>query len=193
MTTTSVSKICSVAGCNFSNNRIRRGLCDFHWKQQKPLGFPTPEERFWSRINTLPGQGPNGDCWEWTGGLAGTGYGSIRFRTRYMSTHVLAWELTHNRRPATGCHILHSCDNRRCCNPIHLREGTPVENAQDATERQRRPVGEQATMSKLTANDVQWIREHGATQTLKAMARIFNVAPATISDAKLRRTWRWLD
>jgi len=33
--------------------------------------------------------------------------------------------------------ILHSCDNRKCCNPNHLRAGTGKDNYRDALERNR--------------------------------------------------------
>ena len=36
-----------------------------------------------------------------------------------------------------GKWLLHSCDNHSCCNPGHLRLGTPAENTNDMMTRRR--------------------------------------------------------
>ena len=35
--------------------------------------------------------------------------------------------------------VRHVCDNRKCCNPLHLLQGTQLENIQDMIERNRMP------------------------------------------------------
>lgn len=189
MTAKSISKVCSVDGCSYSQNRIRRGLCDVHWKLQKSDGgFPTPEEHFWSRVN----QAGDDECWEWTGSRSKSGYGSIRFRTRYVSTHILAWTLTNGREPLPGMYILHSCDNRPCCNPTHLREGSPRENTADMLQRDRYPVAENSPHRKLTISQVRWVRANHLTKTLKEMASALGVSASTVSDA-IHKTWRSIE
>jgi hypothetical protein len=58
--------------------------------------------------------------------------------------------------------VLHSCDTPKCCNPDHLRLGTPADNARDRKERGRNnsASNEANGRSKITDAQVAWIREH---------------------------------
>ena len=81
---------------------------------------------FWAKIALRePGR-----CWMWTGAKRRRGYGAIKRDRRVISAHRLAWASVHGDIPA-GMHILHTCDKPGCCNPAHLRVGTPAENMQD--------------------------------------------------------------
>jgi hypothetical protein len=92
---------------------------------------PSLEERFWSKVM----RGADGECWEWQGGRD-HGYGSIGRGKGSVRANRLSWEL-HNGPIPDGKHVLHTCDNRSCCNPAHLYIGTDVENARDRVERGR--------------------------------------------------------
>ncbi len=92
-------------------------------------------------------RGPN-QCWEWTAGTV-TGYGQLRIGDKLFLAHRIAWELFRGPIPP-GLWILHTCDNRPCCNPGHLWPGTDADNATD-----RDAKGRQA--SKLTNDEVREI------------------------------------
>lgn len=111
----------------------------------KPRKTKTPEERraarikrradaFWSQVKI---SSPD-KCWEWTGITNPvTGYGVYSFCGNHTrSTHRIAYSLTNGEIPE-GMYILHSCDNPKCCNPSHLRVGTPQENVKDRDKRGR--------------------------------------------------------
>lgn len=93
--------------------------------------------RFWERVNRSPGQGPNGDCWEWQAGQNGNGYGQLGVydsATRFASVltaHVISFRLHHGPVPK-GHYVLHRCDNPPCCNPDHLLSGTQKLNVEMA-------------------------------------------------------------
>lgn len=84
-------------------------------------------EKFWNNVDVC---GEN-DCWEWKAACNNiTGYG----HTSLGSSHRMAYKLKHGEIPA-GMWILHSCDNPKCCNPAHLRAGTPQDNVDDREKR----------------------------------------------------------
>jgi hypothetical protein len=119
----------------------------------------------------------SGDCWLWLGGVNGDGYGY--YKKQRVNRIALEAKLG---KPLKGL-ALHSCGNRLCCNPEHLREGTHKENMSDMTKdgthdgRNRR--GEKHPLSKLTDKDRVFIRESNLRGC--ELVSKFNVSPATIS------------
>lgn len=63
-------------------------------------------------------------------------YASCWFQGRYVDQHVRALILRTGEQP-NGRFALHSCDNKRCINPDHLRWGTQSDNMKDAVDRGR--------------------------------------------------------
>lgn len=77
--------------------------------------------RFWPKV----AKGPN--CWEWTAGKI-KGHGRLRGpNNSTLYAHRIAYELTHGPIPA-GMEVDHTCHNRGCVNPAHLRLATPKQN-----------------------------------------------------------------
>lgn len=86
--------------------------------------------RFWSKVDRRGGH----ECWNWTAGTFAQGYGQFWWNGGPQKAHRMAFELTNGSIPE-GTFILHSCDNRLCCNPAHLRAGTHMDNMTDMTRR----------------------------------------------------------
>ena len=110
-------------------------------------------------------RGPD-ECWEWLAPVNGGGYGYFwdKQSQSVVLAHRRAWERENGPIP-DGALILHSCDNRACCNPAHLRPGTTKDNAQDVKDRGRgggwyrsKNSGQSHGMSKLSWDDVGRIR-----------------------------------
>lgn len=105
---------------------------------------------------------------------------------RLLGAHVVALILATGEQP-NGRQALHSCDNRRCVNPQHLRWGTQAENMEDMVKRGRwrSPTGTAHYLSDLTDDDIIDIRAsyvprsktHGQT----ALALKHGVTQPTIS------------
>jgi hypothetical protein len=119
-------------------------------------------ERFWSKVDRSGG--PDA-CWPWKASTNGVGYGQFVARQCHFLAHRLAFELVVGP-VSSGLFVLHSCDHRPCCNPAHLRPGTPAENTGDMMARGRRRggsrPGEGNKEAKLTAAQVEQIRERYA-------------------------------
>ena len=168
-------------------------------------------ERFWKKVDRSPGQGPDGDCWEWMAYRNTDGYGVFWFQGSMVHAHRLAWQLENGEIPDGKC-ILHRCDTPGCVNPDHLFLGTKADNNRDMVEKGRhlaghreagrkrrgRPSpkvqGEKHGRAKLTDDQVLAIRrEHAAGGVTKqALANRHEVGRTTIRDIIYNRTWRHL-
>lgn len=113
-----------------------------------PSGSTTYNPRvvaaFWSKVDVRP-RTPleKGKCWLWRGALDRHSYGQFKAfsGTSPLRAHRVAWEIFNGREVPDGMHILHSCDDPRCCNPDHLRPGTHGENMADKVSRGRSGYG----------------------------------------------------
>ena len=146
----------------------------------------TPES-FWSRVKC----GSPEECWEWTGCVSSSGYGSVAWHGKLYTAHrVAAWvsglvaspSAPLNSREPT--HVLHKCDNRRCCNPGHFFLGTFADNMTDAYRKGRKsqPRGQRHTNAKLTnaqAEDIR--RRYIAGENQVPLAKEYGVSQRVIS------------
>jgi hypothetical protein len=146
----------------------------------------TPES-FWKKVI----KGKRNECWEWQRTCNSTGYGSVVWHgTNYTAHRVAAWlsGLVDTPSAPSGSrektHVLHKCDNRKCCNPHHFFLGSFTDNMKDAYKKRRKtqPKGEAHTNAKLTDAQAKAIRgsyENGMTQM--QLAAIYGVSQRAIS------------
>lgn len=142
-----------------------------------PIGRPPnrPED-VWKKVD----QRSADECWPWTGTKKPQGYGIFGFQGQTMYSHRLVYELVHGEIPA-GHHVMHACNNKLCCNPHHLRTGTPAQNTKDAYRDGLAPTGEYHPKAKLTKEDVVAIKAKyalGVTQV--APSKEYGVTQSSI-------------
>ena len=161
------------------------------------IKFKSLEERFWSKVNIKS----NNECWNWIAGIGTHGYGSFKYNGKNTGSNVMAWILT-NGEIKNNLWVLHSCDNKLCCNPNHLFLGTALNNNRDMFSKGRNVValktnpklaarGENVAGAKLKEFQVIEIREKllkGSSEL--SIAKEYNVSPPTIRDIKSNRTWK---
>ncbi len=158
-----------------------------------PLGpkiVLTPQDiaRLWSKID----QRAPDECWPWTAGRHTWGYGQFWVSSvgRCPGAHHVIALLHHGPAPE-GMQALHSCDNPPCCNPAHIRWGTPGENMAERDARGRNAHGERQHLARLTAATVRQMRAaYAAGVGTPELGRQFGVHTSTAWAAVTRRTWR---
>lgn len=160
---------------------------------------------------------PNG-CIEWTGVQSNIGYGFIGFRRidpitgapatgakntsgGMMTTHRLAFMIDKKRLPAKR-NVNHTCHNKLCINPKHLKEGTQADKlkamSRDGIKGRRAPgvsVGpylhEQTGRTyKYSKEEIQWVR----TANTEDIARKYGITRIKASRKQwgFRQGYKWL-
>jgi uncharacterized protein YerC len=141
------------------------------------------EQKFWQTLKVA-----ESGCWEWTGAVGSSGYGSVSYKSVNFPAHRLAWILARGKIPnGPGYHgtiVAHRCDNRICCNPDHLFLTDASGNQVDALHKGR------ASAAKLTVQQVKEIvasLSDGATA--KELSEKYGVTRQTIAAVVKRRSW----
>lgn len=150
------------------------------------------QRRFWSKVTKLEAS----QCWPWTAGRFGRGYGMFKIGKYTCHSHRLAWLLANGSIP-DGMLVCHACDNPCCCNPSHLFLGSFADNNLDCQNKGRvsrgvqhsksvspalRARGEKNGFSKLTDEAVRSIRQCGADgHSQVSIAEKHNCSQQTVS------------
>ncbi len=140
---------------------------------------------FWSKLKV----GTPEDCWEWLAYINKTGYGWMNIGGKKSKPAHRVSALIHGLIKSIDdvAHVLHKCDNTKCCNPHHLFIGTHADNMRDKAikgrARTRPQHGETNPMSKLTQNEVNLIRGlyFSANFSQSKLAKKFGVRQPHIS------------
>ena len=144
-------------------------------------------ESFWAKVN----QGADDECWEWSGAVNSTGYGTVGWHGRNYTAHrIAAWLSDLVATPSRPTHswdsghVLHKCDNRRCCNPQHFKIGSYADNQLDAYKKKRRtqPQGQHHVNAKLTSEQAEQIRRrYAAGEYQVPLAKEYGVSQQVVS------------
>lgn len=134
-------------------------------------------------------------CWIWTGAKSRHGYGATSInnpKKNNRGAHRASYELFKGDVPQDKL-VCHSCDNRLCVNPDHLWIGTPKDNSQDMTKKNRCQKGNNHNRAILDEDKVIYIRflcDNGFKKP--EIANFFGVDPDTIRLIARRKLWKHL-
>jgi len=161
------------------------------------MSRPQTESSFWARVN----KGKATECWEWQGSCNNTGYGTVAWDGKVYTAHrVAAWlknlvdSMGAPKHKNDANHVLHKCDNRKCCNPNHFFLGTYSDNQKDAYKKKRRaqPKGVLHANAKLTSKEVQKIKQQYINKwfTQAELAKDYGVSQTAISKIVRGETYK---
>lgn len=178
---------CSVDGCG--RKAHAKDLCLMHRKRERKHGSvdfvlrPANGvcERWIKDMSTHTGD----ECLIWPFAKDRNGYGPSR--KMCIAAHG---------EPAESIlQAAHSCGNGNlgCMNPKHLRWATRKDNAGDMVDHGRSQRGGKCNMAKLTESAVKQIRVTRSSESCASLARELGVTRKTVSRARYRETWAWLE
>jgi hypothetical protein len=124
-------------------------------------------------------------CWNWVGTISKKGYGSIHINHKEIKAHRFSYEYFVGPLDPKLM-ICHNCNNRKCCNPEHLRQDTNYSNMIDMVNE-----GNQRHQ-KLSVEEVIEIKkalQHYYRGQIKDLAHFYKVDPETIGHIKRGTTW----
>ena len=161
-------------------------------QRQWKAGQPTDPETYQYIVDNI--EKTEDGCWLWKGRFDRYGYGSLSHKDRQGRIHT--YTLAHVKGPPPNDkqnHALHSCRNRHCCNPDHLRWGSNAENVADMVKDGTVAKGSRNGFSKLNETDVKLIKfllSQGSRCV--DLGPQFKVSRRTISNIKIGANWSWL-
>lgn len=183
---------CRASGCEERGDRA--GFCSPHYHRNWSHGDPNAGGTSPGSVQRWLEQHKDhigDDCLLWPFSK-NEGYFSVKLPSGgWTKAHRRMCELAHGKAQA-GMNALHSCHNKSCVNPRHLRWGTQMENIHDAIEAGAMPFGEKRRTSKLTVSDVRAIKRRLATgnETNEDIAKDYPVCRAAIWQIAAGKSWR---
>lgn len=111
-------------------------------------------QRFFSKVE-FHGED---DCWIWRGAIKDNGYGNFYAQGKNINAHKAAFIFAYGCVPE-GSHLMHTCDNRVCVNPHHIKSGTRQQNMDDMVSKGRASHGSMRWNTFLSELEVAYIRQ----------------------------------
>lgn len=130
-------------------------------------------------------------CWIWQGQIDRHGYARMSVDNKSVLVHRWAYSQWRGQ-IQSNLMALHSCHNRDCVNPDHIRPGTAADNMKDcvAAGRAGKTRGERQWMAYLTEADVREIRRlRSEGVKLQEIAERFGSTKSTIFGITKRTRW----
>lgn len=162
-------------------SRLRRHGSTEHGRQiGKGLAFLKEVALFWQ----------SSDCLDWPFAKANYGYGEIWVAGRKRIAHRIVCEMAYGPPAAEKNDAAHSCCNRLCVNPRHLRWASRSENVADSRAHGTMVRGERSVHAKLTEQQVREILSLKGQASQTEIGARFGVSRRSVNSILRRETWR---
>jgi hypothetical protein len=184
-------KTCSIDGCE--RQAKARGWCIAHWERWRRHGSPLLGRKFGQGelleyARSVVRQTLTNDCVLWPSALGQDGYGKVRYEGRTQNAHRVVLIIATGENPA-DLEAAHSCNNRACVNPAHLRWASCSENMQDKVLHGTATRGERSPVATITEKTALAIARETASHPYKDIAARHGVSVWIVADIASGRTW----
>lgn len=115
------------------------------------------------------------------------GYGVIQYGGAFSKAYRLVYHLFNGPIPPKMS-VMHTCDNRLCVNPSHLKLGTHGENMRDMVLKGRHSCGRLQKNAKLSDDIVRKLRSREIS--VKEAAVMTGAAITTLYQARSGEKWK---
>jgi hypothetical protein len=129
------------------------------------------------------------ECLMWPFGVSSSGYGMMQHDGSVQLVQRVICTEAHGEPPTKTHQAAHSCGNRLCCNPSHIRWATRIENEADKLIHGSRIRGAAHVGAKLTDRDVREILAIGRSQTYRVLSERYGVSQGVISRILQGKSW----
>ena len=112
-------------------------------------------------LGLIDAEGGPVSCWPFLGSTMGAGYGQMPVNPVSRLAH--RWVYSYFIGPIPkGKVIMHMCDVRICCNPLHLKLGTQLENLKDMNNKKRHGIHPKKCTDKMLTT-ILTMKQNGIT------------------------------
>lgn len=184
---------CWADGCDRTGTK--RGLCANHYYRFRAHGDPNkgriPNGSLQTWISEVALKHTSDACLIWPfKSKSRDGYGYVKWAQKTSRAHRVVCLLAHGYPTSPRLVAAHSCGNRLCVNPLHIRWATCKENQADSLLHGTRARGERMGPAKLTESQVMEIRCLNGVHA--EIAQKYGVSRRLVGLIKNRDVWSWL-
>jgi len=111
----------------------------------------------------------------------------VKRNSKMFNIPRLSYEFHNNEKIPEGMYILHSCDNKKCLNPAHLRVGDQQENMDDAKERNR-VNRERKRLDEVSAYQIKYLIASRMFSD-REIAEQYGVQQKTVRSIRIGKRW----
>lgn len=128
------------------------------------------------------------DCVIWPFAQADNGYGTAFYAGRSRVVSRVICEMVHGAPDNNEIEAAHSCGNRLCCTPSHLRWATPKENFADRYIHGTDQSGARNHQAKINEDIVREILKQPQLSQ-RALGKKYRIDPSVVCRIRRGKTW----